>query len=254
MGKQGKGGKEPQRTARIREAADPRMSRSLEYGLAMLECFSVQTPALRIAELAKLLGVGRSTAHRYASTLAMLGYLEQDAKRRYRLASTAADSGAAAIRAIRSLIPARDTLEDLRDWTGHTVGMAVLDRTRALYVERLHAHGPGQWEADLALGVGSSVSLHAAAVGKALLASVPEEKLTAELEGIRQRGLAIDDEGLAPGVRSIAAPVGAVGAWIVAIDVTVPSSAYTAAQLLDTVGPMVQRAAQRISQAAAAHE
>jgi IclR family pca regulon transcriptional regulator len=263
------------RGARVRPAADPRLSRSLEYGMAMLQCFSGEDPALGIAQLAKAIGIGRSTTHRYATTLLMLGYLEQDGKRKYRLAAGAADSGMAAIGTIRRLAPARQILEDLRDWTGHTVGMGVLDGTRALYVQRLRAHRRGQYGADLEVGVGAPLPLHCTAIGKALMAMLPDErlddlagrldlarhgpnsigsrrKLLAELAGIRERGIALSDQELAAGVGAIAAPVGQVGRWTVALDVTVPSSSHTPERLLEAVGPLLQRAAQRVSQAAGA--
>lgn len=261
--------------ARIKPAADPRLSRSLEYGMAMLECFSGENPALGIAQLAKTLEIGRSTTHRYATTLLMLGYLEQDGKRKYRLAARAADPGLAAIGTIRRLAPARQVLEDLRDWTGHTVGMGVIDETRAIYVQRLHAHRHGQHGADLDLGVGAPLPLHCTAIGKALLAALPDErlndltarldlarhgpnsigsrrKLAAELDSVREQGIALSDQELAAGVGAIAAPVGQVGRWTVALDVTVPSSGYTPARLLEAVGPLLRRAAQRVSQAAGA--
>src|SRR5580693_1466011 len=70
------------RSARIRPAPDPRLSRSLEYGIAILESFSRKHQELGIAELAELVGISRSTTHRYAITLVALGYLGQDSRRK----------------------------------------------------------------------------------------------------------------------------------------------------------------------------
>ncbi len=41
--------------------AQPRFSRSLEYGAAMLECFTAEQPVLRISELADMIGISRYT-------------------------------------------------------------------------------------------------------------------------------------------------------------------------------------------------
>ncbi len=130
---------------RIRPDADPRLSRSLEYGMAILESFSGGRQALGIADIADIVGVSRSTTHRYAMTLVALGYLEQNSKRKYRLARHAADPGGAAIGAIRREVAARAVLEELREQTGHTVSMGVLNGARVIYIYRLLAHGAGQY-------------------------------------------------------------------------------------------------------------
>ena len=124
---------------RLAACAAARYSRSLEYGLALLETFTAQRPALGVSEIADLLQISRSTAHRYASTLVQLGWLQQDHKRRYQLTTIAANPGAAVLGEVRQTIRARSILEDLRDQTGHTVGLALLDGTDALYVHRLVA-------------------------------------------------------------------------------------------------------------------
>jgi DNA-binding IclR family transcriptional regulator len=54
---------------RVSTPPKPRYSRSLEYGVAILESFTAQRPVLRISELADIVGISRSTTHRYASTL-----------------------------------------------------------------------------------------------------------------------------------------------------------------------------------------
>jgi IclR family transcriptional regulator, pca regulon regulatory protein len=252
---------------RVRPDIDPRLSRSLEYGVAILECFTAERPTLRISELADMIEVGRSTTHRYAMTLAALGYLEQDDKRRYRLAHHAARSGMAVIATIRLETPARTILEQLREETGHTVSMGVLDGNRVLYTHRLFGHHSGQYEADLGLGVGAHVPAHCTALGKALLASLDTDELDTaiarltlarcgpnsilkkkalrgEVEQVDRDGLAIADEELATGVRSIAAPIHPQDArQSLAVEVTVPSCVYTVPRLLAVVGPSVRQAA-----------
>lgn len=70
--------------------ADPRLSRSLLRGLALLRCMAGGERAERgIVELAAELGMSASTAHRYAQTLLELGLLERSPRtRKYRLAGT----------------------------------------------------------------------------------------------------------------------------------------------------------------------
>jgi IclR family pca regulon transcriptional regulator len=256
---------------RIKAAPDPRMSRSLEYGVAILESFSRERQELGIAALADIVGISRSTTHRYATTLVALGYLEQDRKRKYRLSTRAAGPGSAAIAAVRQQIHARAVLEELRAQTGHTVSMGVLEGGRVIYVYRLFGHRSGQYEIDADLGVGASVPVHCTALGKVLLASVSDAErrellaglrltrhgphtitdkraLVAELDRISPRGVVVGDEETLRGSRSIAVLVARPsGERPLAIDVTVPSAAYTVDQLVKQIGPDIKRAARLIS-------
>jgi IclR family transcriptional regulator, pca regulon regulatory protein len=256
---------------RIKAAPDPRMSRSLEYGVAILESFSRDHQELGIAALSDIVGISRSTTHRYATTLVALGYLEQDTKRKYRLSTRAAGPGSAAIAAVRQQVHARAVLEELRVHTRHTVSMGVLENGRVIYVYRLFAHRLGQHAIDADLGVGASVPAHCTALGKVLLASLSDAErrealagiqltrhgphtitdmraLVAELDRISPRGTVVSDEEMVEGSRSIAMLVARpIGEHPLAIDVTVPSATHTVEQLVKRVAPHLERAARLIS-------
>lgn len=262
---------ESPRTPRIKAEPDPRQSRSLEYGVAILESFSSEQQTLGIADIAKLVGIGRSTTHRYAMTLVALGYLEQNSKRKYRLARRAADPGSAVIGTIRHEVAARTVLERLREESGHTVSMGALDGSRIIYLYRLFSHGVGQYTVDGDLGVGAHIPAHCTALGKVLLASlsdaerrellagiklrrhgpntiVKRAELVGELERISPREVVVSDEELLAGSRSIAVLVPRPPSErALAIDITVPSSAYTVDELLKRFGPRIKRAAKLIS-------
>jgi IclR family transcriptional regulator, pca regulon regulatory protein len=258
-------------TPRIRPAPDPRLSRSLEYGIAILESFSREHQALGIAEIADIVGISRSTTHRYAITLVALGFLEQDPKRKYRLSARAAGPGSAAIGAIRRQAPARVALEELRDETGYTVSMGVLDGGRVIYIHRLFGHRPGQHAIDRDLGAGANVPVHCTALGKVLLASLSDaerrellagleltvhgpnsitekSELAAQLDRTSVRKVVVSDEERARGSRSIAALVPRPRSeHALAIEVTVPSTAYTVDRLVKSIGPRLKRTARLIS-------
>jgi IclR family transcriptional regulator, pca regulon regulatory protein len=248
-----------------------RFSSSLRAGLAILNCFSAERPVLGIARLADELNMSRSTTHRYASTLVALGYLEQDHARRYRLAPRVADVGMSVLDSMALRGKAREHLRELREQTGRTVSLTVLDSGEVRYVERLRGWRRGQHAVDLDLGVGARMPAHCTAMGKVLLANLPERErerlitgleltrrgpnsitskraLRAELEQIRANGVALGDEELAPGVRTIAAPVlGPDGEVVAAIGIPVPADAFTADELQEALGPPLRAAAKRIS-------
>jgi IclR family pca regulon transcriptional regulator len=250
-----------------------RFSSSLRAGLAILNCFSAEQPVLGIANLADELSMSRSTTHRYASTLVALGYLEQDQARRYRLAPRVVDVGMSVLDSMTLRGRAREHLRELREQTGRTVSLAVLDGADVRYIDRLRGWRRGQHAVDLNLGVGARVPAHCSAMGKVLLANLPERErdqliagleltrrgpksitskraLRVELEQVREEGLAVGDEELAPGVRTLAAPVmSPEGEVIAAIGIPVPADAFTREELHEVLGEPLRAAAKRLSAA-----
>src|SRR5436190_3284007 len=148
-------------------------SQSLERGLAILSAFKAGTPELGISELARGLGLTRSTSHRYVATLARLGYLQQNpSTRKYRLGPRVVDLGLSAINSMELREISAPHLQQLSDETGHTVNMAILDGSDIVYIERCRTSGPGQREIDLALHVGSRLPAYCTSMGKVLLANL----------------------------------------------------------------------------------
>lgn len=250
-----------------------RFSSSLRAGLAILNCFSAEHPVRGIANLADELSMSRSTTHRYASTLVALGYLEQDQARRYRLAPRVVDVGMSVLDSMELRGKAREHLRELREQTGRTVSLGILDGGDVRYIDRLRGWRRGQHAVDLNLGVGARVPAHCSAMGKALLAGLPEKRceqaiaelqltrcgpnsitskraLRTEIERVREDGLAVGDEELAPGVRTLAAPVlGPHEEVVAAIGMPVPADAFTHEELVEVLGPPLSAAAKRISAA-----
>src|SRR2546422_817423 len=217
-------------TGHPRSDGDARQSRSLERGLAILSAFKAGRPELGISELARELGLTRSTSHRYVATLARLGYLQQNPQsRKYRLGPRVLDLGFSAINSMELRQISAPHLQQLSDETGHTVNMAILDGTDIVYIERCRSSQQGQREIDLNLHVGSRLPAYCTSMGKVLLAFLPDGErdtlldgirltqrgpntltarraLVAELKRVRETGFALNNEELAYGLRSIAAP------------------------------------------------
>jgi IclR family transcriptional regulator, pca regulon regulatory protein len=246
-------------------------SQSLERGLAILSSFSAR-PLLGVSELAREVGFTRSTTHRYVATLATLGYLEQDAdSRKYRLGPRVLDLGFSAINSMDLREVAAPHLQALSDETGHTVNMAVLDGPDIVYIERCRTARQGQREIDLNLHVGSRLPAYCTSLGKVLLANLPEDKLretlrlvqftqrgpntlTAreellrELDRVRASDLAVNNEELAYGLRSIAAPVRSKsGEVVAAINLAAHRSMVSFDALVARLGPPLRRTADEIS-------
>lgn len=206
--------------AGLAEFRKGRLSQSLINGLTLLRCFSAERPSRGIADLAEELGMGRSTTHRYATTLVELGFLERDRQRRYRLGLRGADVALSLLGSMRLRALASAHLEGLREQTRCMVAMAVLDGPDALCVLRLVSHRAGWRSAEEAVYVGARAPAHTSPLGRALIALEPS-------------ALQVGREG-GPGsrLRSLAAPVlDEHGQTLAAVGLLAPPFAYSAREL-----------------------
>jgi len=247
-------------------------SQSIERGLAVLSAFRSAQPMLGVSELSHLVGLSRSTTHRYVSTLATLGYLLQDpATRKYRLGPRVLDLGFSAINSMELRDVAAPHLRQLSDETGYTVNMAILDELDIVYVERCRSSRAGQRQIDLNLHIGARLPAYCTSLGKVLLAFLPPEEqaerleriefstrgpntlttraaLAVELRQVRANGFSINNEELAYGLRSIAAPILARdGNAAAAINLAVHSSMVSMGELVAGLSDTLRRAAADIS-------
>lgn len=222
-------------------------SQSLERGLMILSSFSETHPVLGIADISRAVALNKSTTHRYVSTLARLGYLQQDPEtKKYSLGPKVVDLGFAALNSLEINRVAAPCLQSLADETGYTVSMAVLDGADIVYVERRRSgRATSAYAMGLNLHVGSRLPAYCTSMGKVLLAHqepavlrqlldrtdfarrgpktlTNREQLMAALAKIRQTGVSVNDEELASGLRSVAAPVrDRTGRVVAAVNVAV---------------------------------
>nr|WP_206068247.1 IclR family transcriptional regulator [Nonomuraea sp. FMUSA5-5] len=259
---------------RGRPAAGAAFSVSLERGLRILSAFTGNRSVLGIADLARTVGLNKSTTHRYVATLTKLGYIQQDPEtRKYFLGPRAADLGFAAIDSMELGKVAGPLLQALADETGCTVSMGLCDGPDVVYVDRRRSARRNAAAMDLNLHVGSRLPAYCTSMGKVLLAFkdaaalrqildhtdmarrgpktiTNREQLTAALAKVRQSGVAVNDEELAPGLRSFAAPVRdrsgeVVAAVNVAVHLTVAPTAVEA--LAARIEPPLRRTTAEIS-------
>jgi IclR family pca regulon transcriptional regulator len=203
-----------------------------------------------------------------------LGYLEQDdASRKYTLGRSALALGYAAIGSLDLTQAAGRPLQALADETGYTVNLAVLDGADIVYVERRRPAKRNPSRLELSSQVGMRLPAYCTSMGKVLLAySEPErvraildrtdlarrgpktitarEELLRNLADIAERGIGANDEELAPGLRSIAAPVrDRTGQVVAAVNLAVHLGAWNAT--IDAVerrlGPALVRCAEDLS-------
>ena len=218
------------------------------------------------------LALTRSTTHRYVATLATLGYLDQDeATRKYRLGLRVLDLGFAVLGSLELREIAAPHLRRLTETTGHTANLAVRDDTDVILIDRVSGRPCRYHHFEFSLHIGSRLPPYCSATGKTLLAFLPRQDLDrlldtidltqrgprtltdrtallAELEQVRRTGIAVNDEELDNGLRSIAAPVRSrSGSVVAAVNLAIPWSPVAMSELVDLLGPAVQGAARQIS-------
>jgi IclR family pca regulon transcriptional regulator len=208
--------------------------RSLERGLAVLKSFGEGSPQQTVADVAKAVGVDRSTARRFLLTLTQLGYVEQEG-RVFRLQPQTLQLGYAYLSSLPWWCGAQRIAERLRDRVGQNCAVGVLDGDQVLYV----AYASTARFPLLNRSVGVHLPAFATAIGRLLLANledaaletqlkkaslekytpatlVDRRKILAALADVRTNEFAYVDQELEVGLRSIGVPIYSRGHEIIA--------------------------------------
>lgn len=241
---------------------------ALARGLALLEAFGPEKPALTLVEMAKAIGTTRSSAYRLVYTLTELGFLERDEDAKtYRLGSRVLGLGFSFLSSHELVEVARSHLETLSDAINCSAHLGVLDGTEIVYLARVAV----KRALTSGIQVGSRLPAHATSIGRAILMTLPPDEVrerfaglplkpfTAEtpttLDGLVQRlaqdralGYALSRSAFEPGIASVAAPVyGADGIAQGAINITTPESSLHGDELETRIKDAVLDAAADIS-------
>jgi IclR family acetate operon transcriptional repressor len=226
------------------ETDDRYRVRSVERALDVLDALAeADAGGLRLAELARRLDTSKSTVLAVLRTLTSRGFvaeLGEGRGRRYRLGLTLARLGDQALGQIDLLELALPSLQAMTDETGWTSRIGVLDDAFAVILGRVDGPGIIRFQSNLA----RRELPHCSAIGKALLAHLPEDAIRAivartglpsrtattitdvdhllrDLDGVREREFAVDDEEDSEGVCCVgAAVVDHRDACVAAISVT----------------------------------
>lgn len=157
-----------------RTAAKPKAglagSQTLVRGLEVLN--AVSRGAINLGLLAQTLNLNRSTAHRLAATLVEQRYLSFTPRVGYALGPKLLELGYMAQDQMSFPRIARNHIETLAASTGDTVHLAILDDTRALYLDKI----PGQRRIEIRSRIGDRHPLRSTGLGKALILDLDEER------------------------------------------------------------------------------
>ncbi|HLJ90211.1 MAG TPA: IclR family transcriptional regulator [Candidatus Angelobacter sp.] len=220
----------------------------LDRALAILDVLSADGPDLSLGEISEKLGLHKSTAHRLIMVLERHKLIERNSVNgRYRLGLKLFELGTRAVSRLDLRERARPVLERLVLETSETVHLCILDDTEVVYLDKVE---PTR-SVRMASSVGRRNPAHCTAVGKAMLAYLPEAQVEAivrklgfkamtantitnfhdlkvELAAIRERGYAVDNEEIEEGVRCVSCVVRDFsGGPVAAVSVSGPSFRLT---------------------------
>ena len=203
-----------------------RMIPNVDRAFKILELLSETPQGLRFADVCDLLSIAKSSAFVLLENLEMKGYIEKTADGRYRATLRMFQLGSRVLNQMDIRSVALPHMIALRDETGFQVHLAMLDGPDVVYLEKVESSSFVKFDTY----VGKRAPVHLTAVGKAIAAFLPEERLDEiiaarglgggtekavttpkefkeALKTVRELGYSVDDEEEVLGVRCIGAPV-----------------------------------------------
>ena len=204
----------------------PRLVPAVDRAARLLELLEAYGQPMTISELARQLGINKGTTRDLLETLRTHGLLERDeGLKQYRLGPRLARLGMAALGQLDLASVARPFLVDLANEINGAALLVVPQGERATIVDKVDG---GRVAVEVSATIGRRIPLAAGACGKVFLAylddaaraqhranlthptprTITDPVLYAqELERVRRRAYATDDEEYLTGVRAAAAPV-----------------------------------------------
>jgi IclR family transcriptional regulator, pca regulon regulatory protein len=250
----------------MRGQTGPDFIEALARGLDVIRAFGPNRPTMSLSEVAAAAGLARPTARRILLTLEELGYVRTSGGA-FALTPRVLELGMAYIGASSLWDLARPHMERLVAHTGESSSLAQLDGSDIVYVARVAVPKV----ITFAVTIGTRFPALQTSLGKALLAALTYDDLEKtlaepsrsgiaprwnpgaedrdrELCEVRARGWALTDEQLAPGIRSIAAPVRDSATHVVAaLNVSVHAAETSIETLIEQYLPLLLETAEAIS-------
>lgn len=217
---------------------------TVERTFRILQALASEPKGQGVSELSRRLGLAKSTTFNILTTLEQLGYVYRlNGDGSYHLGLKLFSLSSEVVERIDLRRITAPLLEELVEVTGETANLGTIQGDEAIYIESLPGPGP----VKVAAWPGKRLSLHSTALGKALVAFMPEEQvetiltrkgLTAhtanthislealkeELGRVRAQGYALDDEEDMLGMRCIGAPIfDHRGRVVAAVSLTAPA-------------------------------
>ena len=230
--------------------------------MQILACFDDTHPVLGVSQIAGQVGLHRATVHRLVVALVNAGILERVPNSdKYRLGIRLLELGLSILRRMDFRQEAIPHMREMVDRFGEVCDLGILDDGQVLYLEVF----PSRFPIAVSVATGMRLPAHCTASGKAILAFLPPEEVDAllpdtlrrftehtittkaalfqQLEEIRQRGWALDDEEIEIGVRAVAAPIRDInGRAVASIGIPGPAGRLSYERIEEMAGALMEAA------------
>lgn len=249
------------------KAASNNTIQSLENALDVLDILAI-SDGLTLTEISKNLSRSPSSIYRVLNTFERRGIVESDpTTQAWHIGSAAFRLGSSFLRRSGIVERSRPILRKLMEETSETANLGIARSGTVLFVSQVETH-----ETIRAFfAPGTQSPMHASGIGKALLSRYTPERLDAflrnyplkrftahsitdektfraELQDIRTRGFALDNEERTVGMRCVAAPIIDLhGEAVAGISVSGPTYRMTETQL-DRISMLVCESAENLSE------
>jgi IclR family KDG regulon transcriptional repressor len=210
---------------------------SVKKAFQILKLISDTASGLGVSELARSLGMGKSTVHGITSALEEMGTIIRDpSTKRYTLGLTLFELGRSAYSQVDLRALARPVMEELMERAQESVFLGVLNGGHVTILDMVES----RQDLKITSPIGTTIPLPAGATAKVFLGAMEEDKIKEiirtrglirytektitnperyleEIRRVRANGYATDYEEYIPGVRAVASPITAKGHRISAI-------------------------------------
>jgi len=240
--------------------------RAVDHCLELIEALARNEGSRGVTELGAELGLAKSTVYKLLQTLLRRSYAVQDpASGRYRLGLKFLELGGVVQGSLSIRTIAHPYLQALMEATNETVQLGILEGHEVVYADKIECARTIRMYSR----IGRRSPLHCTALGKVLLADQPEttlrdildsrlerhtprtittsRTLRAELQEIREKGYAFDDEEFEEGLRCLAAPArDYTGAVVASLGIAGPATRFEPPRRSDLI-KLLKDAAEAVS-------
>lgn len=237
---------------------------SVEKACDLLMAFGNSTEELGVSELSRMLNMGKSTVWKLLNTFENKGFLMKNpSSEKYALSVQFFQVACQYYNQVSIHTVVRSFMEQLSRKYGETIHFAIPDGDEVVYVAKLD----GTFNINIYSRIGRRSPIYAPSVGKVILANLPREQamdilgrnqlqaftqhtintkeaLLAELDQIRRRGYALDNEEYEIGIRCVGVPIKNIAGTIVGgLSISGTTARMTDELISDMVADLKQAAA-----------
>lgn len=242
------------------------LSTTVVKALSIIEILASSFEAgISLIELSASLNMPKSTIHRYLATLLELRLAERCGVDRYRLGTKVIELAGSYLASSDLRKESETILNEIAEKTGETVHLAVPSGAEVVYIAKVES----RYTLRMFSYIGARLPMYSTALGKSILAFSGAERIQAvllelpkprtpntitsaqalmeELNVVRLRGFAIDNEENEAGICCVGAPIlDYTGRAIAAMSISGPCDRLDREHCVQ-LGPLLREAAQKIS-------